>query len=105
MRYLSASDLTGRRRAVLEAIRKSYRERGVGPALREIVAETDITNVSVAHKYLRMLEDLGFIVLREAYTQRRARLVGVCELCYENEISGGCRICDECLAREIDARE
>lgn len=105
MKYLSASDLTGRRRAVLEVIRKSYQERGVGPSLREIVAGTDITSVSVANNYLVALEALGFIVLGEDYSQRRARLVSVCNLCYENEISGDCRICDECLDREIEARE
>jgi len=105
MSGLSASGLTGRPGAVLEVIRESYQERGIGPTLREIIAETDITTVSVAHDYLRELEALGFIVLGEAYTQRRARLVGVCNLCYENEISGDCQICDECLDREIGARE
>lgn len=105
MMHLSASDLTGRRRAVLEVIRKSYQERGAGPSLREIIAGTDITSTSVANDHLVALEALGFIVLLEGYTQRRARLVGVCNLCYDGEISGDCRICDECLDREIEARE
>lgn len=98
--------LSDRRTAVLEVVRKSYQEWGFGPTLREIIDRTDITSTSIAQKHLKALEDLGYIVLSgEPYFHRRARLIGVCCLCYENEISGDCRICDACLDRECGVRE
>ena len=53
--------LTNRQAAILETIRRSIRERGFPPTIREIAAEHGIKSTSAVSDHLRVLERKGVI--------------------------------------------
>ncbi|BAF59534.1 MAG: transcriptional repressor LexA [Pelotomaculum sp.] len=63
-------ELTPKQAAVLEFIKKSIRQRGYPPSVREIGQEVGLSSSSTVHGYLKKLEEKGY--LRRDATKPRA---------------------------------
>lgn len=63
-------DLTPKQAAILEVIKKSIRQKGYPPSVREIGQAVGLSSSSTVHGYLKKLEDKGY--LRRDATKPRA---------------------------------
>lgn len=68
-------DLTPKQAAILEVIKKSIREKGYPPSVREIGKAVGLSSSSTVHGYLKKLEEKGYL-RRDATKPRAMEVLG-----------------------------